>query len=165
MEKKPTVSLQVYKGKELSYNKDGSVQNENHPVKIEHNTISWRNFMKYLRANGYVDVKVNSAYHVDADDKQTPYKDIDTIKKEVKEALSPTPIKVMTPEQKEIAELKAKVDALIGKSPKKTKKIKPVQEIDLKLKEVREEYYKAIGKKAYHAWDVKTLKQKIAKKK
>lgn len=162
MEKKPIVSLQVYKGKELSYNKDGSVQNENHPVKLEHNTISWRNFMKYLQANGYVDVKVNSAYHVDADDKRTPYKDIDTIKKEVKEALTPSVVRALTVEQVEIAELKAKVDALMGKSPKKTE---VVQEIDPELKKVREEYHKAIGKKAYHKWDVKTLKEKIAKKK
>lgn len=163
MEKKPIVSLQVYKGKTLSYNKDGSVQNENHPVKIEHNTISWRNFMKYLCANGYVDVKVNSAYTVDADYKQTPYKDIDAIKKEVKEALTPTPIKVVTPEQKEIAELKAKVDALMGISPKEIKKIEVVQEAG--KKEAVAEYKKVFNKKPFHSWDVKTLKEKIANKK
>ena len=28
MEKKPIVSLQIYKGEKLSYNKDGSLQNE-----------------------------------------------------------------------------------------------------------------------------------------
>ena len=52
MGKKPTVSLQVYKGNKLRYNKDVKVQNENHPDKIQYDTIKSANFiMKYDETN------------------------------------------------------------------------------------------------------------------
>lgn len=168
------VTLRLYRGKE-TYSKTGKLTSENQLYKISHKTTDWANFKKtiaYTFSNAEVVAVNEQIVKMEEEEvlgKMTPvaiysYKKVeitDELKKEV-EAIFRTDEKPSTPEQVEIAKLKAKVDALMGKSPKKTKKTKPVQEIDPELKKVREEYYKAIGKKAYHAWDIKILRDKIA---
>ena len=58
MGKKPVVTLRVYRGKQMSYDAQGNVQNENQLIKLPHDTVEWTNFMKNITSNGYLKVDV-----------------------------------------------------------------------------------------------------------
>ena len=46
MGKKPIVKLRVYRGKQMNYNENGSVQNENQLISVEHKSMQWKLTMK-----------------------------------------------------------------------------------------------------------------------
>lgn len=157
---KTVVHLRVYKGngrnEELSYDENRKVQNENILVKLTHDTLEWLNFIKNLKVLGYVKPTVEKVIEGKEENKEL----VATIQKEVDSVNKPAE-KEMTVEQKRIAELEAKLDALMngGKAPKAPNK--EVKDADDSLDAIRAEYEKVVGKKPFHGWDEATLKQKM----
>jgi len=166
MQNKAIVHLRVYKSNgrdsEISYSADGSVQNENILVKLRHDTLEWSNYLKHLVVNGFVKVEVEKV--IDGN--------IDSIKKEVNDAMFPIKEVVLSPEQKKIADLEAKLDALMGKDVKVEEKTIDVVYEDVSadvatkeetLKEARERYKKVVGKRAFPGWSIDQLNEKMKK--
>lgn len=171
MGKKPVVSLRVYKGKQMSYDENGNVQNENQKVTLTHDTIQWKNFMTNLRMNGYIKVEVEKAQIIDSvkqedghfKDKVSDYDGIDEIKSEVKDYFEPKPIE-KTP-QEEIAELKKQLQEFMsGKKPKEEKRESKKESTD-NLDALREEYIEVVGKKPHHMLGEEKLRKAIEKAK
>jgi len=112
---KPVVQLRVYKsngtGNQLSYNENREVLNENHLVKLIYNTLEWRNYLEYLRVHGFIKVLVERVLQPTKEGYEE-VKEFSNIQKEVDSAMNPQKEIALTPEQKKIAELEAKLNAL-----------------------------------------------------
>ena len=106
--KKPIVHLRVYKGTQVLYDAQGNIQTPNQIVKLTHDTIEWKNFMKTLPTSGYGLAKVEKMLDGDTQEEIEISKEI---AKEV-DNIFKAPEKELTPEQKEIAELKKMVENL-----------------------------------------------------
>lgn len=156
MGKKPIVHLRVYRGRDLNFDANGKVKNENQSVKFTHDTVEWKNFMRNLIANQYIKVDVDKVLDGDDSKKEIAKGDF---QKEV-DSYMKAPEKDLTPEQKEIKELKARLDALTG-SGKPEKKDKGEEITD----ELREEYEEVFGKKVYHGWSASEVRTKIDEEK
>ena len=186
------VTLRVVRGKKITFNEDGTIANDNQPVKIKYDTIEWTNFMKYLHVNGFGRVTVEKAVQM-LDDGTTREVDFTKIAKEVDKAFKgddPEP----TAEQK-LEALQAQIDALkkakdpepiveeeqiievvdaVGEvkeeAPAKEEtepKEVQVEEVDPKeaMKVARAEYRKLFGKAPGPKWTVETINEKIEAKK
>jgi hypothetical protein len=158
MGKKPIVSLRIFRGKKLSFNEDGSVQNENHIVKLYHNTLEWANFMKYLPQNGYVKVTVEKA--VTPNGVEIAKTEFEAIKAEVKAAYEAKAEVPLTEDQKRIAAL----EKMLKKKSKKKKKPEkqaptPKKPEDIAL--LREQYFEIFKKRPFHGWSAELLKEKM----
>ena len=120
--RKPIVHLRVFKGREMLYDADGNVRTPSQIVKLTHDTVEWKNFLNNLPAT-FGMAKVEKVL---SDLGNGEYKEVENpveITKEV-EAVFKTPEKELTPEQKRIADLEAKLEAI-------TKGNKPQKGIDL----------------------------------
>ncbi|WP_428743189.1 hypothetical protein [Tenacibaculum sp.] len=123
---KSIVHLRVYRphNNEARVLKDenGNILNENHLVKIEHNSFEWLKYFKNVNVF-YFKVEVEKVLKPTKDGKYEELKDIASYKKEVEDLLKPKTKVEQTPEQKRIAELEAKLDALVNEktTAKKTK--------------------------------------------
>ena len=166
--KNPIVYLRVYhsngRDQKVNYSKDGEVQNENILVSLEYNTLAWSNYLKYIKAMGFVKVIV---------EKINGEGNMAEIKKEVYNAFNNISKKPLTDDQKRIAELEAKINSLAGKSNEKDTDVKGEKEAFTDrggnfqsddLAEVKAEYQKVFGKKPFHKWDIDQLKDKIKNK-
>ena len=181
MGKKPAISLRVYRGKQMSYDAQGKVQNENQLVKLTHDTKEWSNFMKNLVTNGYLKVDVEDVKLVEkvrVSDKEandygffkdviSQYDDKEMIKKEVELVFNKQTQPSMSASERRIAELEAKINALLAQSeeavivkePKKEKVAKPDKKV---MENLRVDYAELNdGKKAFPGWDEDTLREKI----
>ena len=156
MGKKPIVKLRVYRGKQMTYNKDGSVQNENQLISVEHKSTQWKLTMKTLPIMGYCEVGVD---HI-LEDKDGEWikknKDIESYSKEVAEAYSPKSTAPKTADQLRIEQLEAqnkemlaKFDALMN-SKSVDKEVVNEEESEHRLKELKLEYFKLFGKEPHH---------------
>ena len=146
--KKPVVHLRVYKGLQLFYDANGKVMNPNQLVKLTHDTIEWKNFIKNLSGLGFNSVKVEKMLSGDT------FEEIEIsneIVDEVANIFKPKEVE-MSADQKRIADLEAMVKAL-------TKKEKP-EGINL-LGELKAEYETLSGKKAHHLWKEDKLAELI----
>lgn len=175
MGKKPVISLRVYRGKQMSYDAQGNVQNENQLVKLTHDTKEWTNFMKNLISNGYLKVDVADVKLVEKKkDEEGFFRDIISqydnkiiIIKEVEDVFKAHTTVPMSSSDKKIAELEAKINALLSlqeeavvvEKPKAVKKPK----VDKKMMENLRVDYADLnqGKKAFSGWDEITLREKI----
>jgi hypothetical protein len=160
MGKKPIVKLRVYRGNSLSFNQDGTIQNENQIISVEHGSIMWKLTMKNLSINGYCKVSAEKVFvDVDGDWKE----DTINVKKyedEIKAALNPKPLVAKTADQIRIENLEAKIEALLeAKEPKEV----VIEEDDSNLKELQLEYFTLKGKKAHHMMKEGKLIEEIDK--
>lgn len=137
--KKPIVHLRVYKGLQLFYDANGKVMNPNQLVKLTHDTIEWKNFLKNVQSLGFNSIKVEKMLNGTTLEEIEIPKEIEV---EVADVFKKKEVE-LTADQKRIADLEAKIEAL-------TKKEKP-EGINL-LGELKEEYEKLSGKKAHHLW-------------
>ena len=157
---KPIVQLRVYRsngnGNQLSYDGNGNIQNTNQKVTEIYQTIEWANYLRHIRVHGFIKVTVEKVD--DPNGKVT----IEQVQKEVDKAMNPEVEKPLTPEQKQIAELKAMVEALSGGKKAESKDAKEVVNDDAELTKAREEYVKVFGKKGHHTWSVEQINEKIA---
>lgn len=171
------VTLRVVKGKVPSYDKNGKMLNENQPVKLEHGTLSWKNYMDNLHRNGFCQVTVEKVFELDGkrDKKgQSTGKEVDMeeINEEVQVIMKPIVTKAMT-QTEEIAKLKADMLALQKGNPKMpdapvnetpTDTIPTADDSGMNIKALRAEYKKLNpkGKGAFSGWKADVLKEKIA---
>jgi len=159
----------------MSYDAQGNVQNENQLVKIIHDTKEWTNFMKNLISNGYLKVDVVDVKLVEKKkDDEGFFRDIISeydnkilIIKEVEDVFNKQTTAPMSSSDKKIAELEAKINALLSlqeeavivKKPKAEKKPKVDKKV---IENLRVDYADLNqGKKAFPGWDEITLRQKI----
>jgi DNA-binding transcriptional MerR regulator len=137
--KKPIVHLRVYKGLQLFYDANGKVMNPNQLVKLTHDTIEWKNFLKNVQSLGFNSIKVEKMLNGTTLEEIEIQKEIEV---EVADVFKKKEVE-LTADQKRIADLEARIEAL-------SKKEKP-EGINL-LGELKEEYEKLSGKKAHHLW-------------
>jgi len=183
-----SVHLRVYRGKTMTYNAQGESTNENHIVKLEYNTAEYKRFLSMLRANGFIQATVEKVLDLStkvegkAKDEPGYYEevaDFSDIQKEIDSALNPDGIeKPQTPEQKQIAELTARLDALTGnKEGTKNIKVNDVKNVDAgaktekvelsdddkaALNDARAKYTELYGKKGHNGWDLAEINKRIA---
>jgi hypothetical protein len=129
--KKPIVHLRIFKGQEMLYDGAGNLKTPSQIVKLTHDTVEWKNFVNNLAASGYGMAKVEKVLQETSAGEYKEIEASESILKEV-ENIFKTPEKELTPEQKEIAELKAIVAGL-------TKGNKATKGIDL-LADLKKEY-------------------------
>lgn len=104
---KITVDLRIYKGKEILLKADGkTVQNENQSLKLTYGDTQWAKHLANLPKLGICKVEVSGVYEgenkIDASQE---------ILDEVAAILKPKEVE-LTPDQKRIADLEAKIEAL-----------------------------------------------------
>jgi len=185
---KLSVHVRVYRGKTMTYNAKGESTNENHVVKLEYNTAEYKRFLSMIRANGFIEAKVEKVLDltkkVEGKEKNEAgyyeeVKPFEDIQKEFDVALNPEGVeKPQTAEQKQIAELTARLDALTGgkegakdikvndaknvDAGSKTEKVELSDDKKAELKVAREKYVELYGKKGHPGWSVEELNVKIA---
>lgn len=132
-------------------------------VKIEHNTLEWSNYLKNIRHLGFVKpsgkVEVIGATILNDKKERVSAEDdvVSAIKAEVLKATQ-DPDKELTPEQKRIAELEAKIELLMRGKEDDSEKSK---DIDPALADARHRYMEVAGKKGSPKWDVETINERI----
>lgn len=172
MGKKPAVSLRVYKGQKMSYDEKGKVQNENQRVVLTHDTVQWKNFLKSLRANGYIRVEAEKIFYVepkkDADGyfkdeiSECPEALVESIKAEIANAFEDKKPE-LTDDQRRIAELEEKINKMMNGTPKKEPKIKEVEVVAevVEGESLRDTYIREVGKKPFGGWDDAKVQAKL----
>jgi hypothetical protein len=155
MGKKPVVKLRVYRGKQMNYNEDGSVQNENQLISVEHNSMQWKITMKTLSIMGYCKVLVDHVLEDKNGEWEINNTSIDSYSKEVADAYNPKSKIPKTADQLRIEQLEAqnkemisKMEAFMAVKPIEVKEIK--KEENDSLKELQLEYFKLFKKKPHH---------------
>lgn len=164
MGKKPVVTLRVYRGRQMSYDAQGNVQNENQLIKLPHDTVEWTNFMKNITANGYLKVDVENYQFFEKGEWKDSNKAM--VEKELEINMTKQTEVALTDDQKRIAELEAKLEKLLARDEKKPSKKVEVEEKPKEDKKEREnlriEYAELNGgKKAFPAWSADKLREKI----
>lgn len=119
MKQKRIVHLRVFRGRELNYDANGNVKNENHKVSLTYDTVEYSNFLKHIQKNGFCKVAVTAAYQGDEKVKH------DDIAQEVKEAFEGIEIVATDPRDLKIAQLEKQMKALIESNSKTPKATKP----------------------------------------
>ena len=164
MGKKPVVTLRVYRGRQMSYDAQGNVQNENQLIKLPHDTVEWTNFMKNITSNGYLKVDVENYQFFEKGEWKDSNKAM--VEKELEINMTKQTEVALTDDQKRIAELEAKLEKLLARDEKKSTKKVEVEEKPKEDKKEREnlriEYAELNGgKKAFPAWSADKLREKI----
>ena len=167
MGKKPIIKLRCYRGSELNYTAEGKVKNENNLVSLAHGSKNWVIFMKNLSLNGFCKVEVEKAFNDLGESKYEEIKDLEIYKEEVSKSFKSEKEVALTPDQKRIAELEAKLEAFMsGNTDKKEVKTEKVEtKTESNIDDVKKEYEKIVGKKPFYNWDKATLLEKIAEAK
>jgi hypothetical protein len=161
----------VYRGKtlkQLDYNADGSVKTENHITKVEYGSLMWGLYLKNLKTEygaATVERVVEEKVSESGEKSYEEVKDFAHISKEV-ELCFEGEAKPMTPEQKKIAELEAKLELLLSGGTKNTKEVvkeaaAPSEDIDA----LRKEYEELYGEKPHHLFKAEKLITLINEKK
>jgi hypothetical protein len=168
MGKKPIVKLRIYRGKQMNYNKDGSPQNENQLISVEHNSTEWKITMKTLSIMGYCQVEVDHVLFDSSNGWEKKTKGIESFSKEVAESYSPKSKIVKSPDQLRIEQLEAqnkemmaKMEAYIGNKSNEKEEVK-TSEGDV-LIELQLEYFKLLEKKPHHMMKAESLIEAIDK--
>jgi hypothetical protein len=164
------VTLRVHKGK-VSYDKNGKLQSDNQVVVLIHGSGAWTNYLAHARLNHTgmevekvveetmksIDTGRTNAQGFKITRPEFTENPIDTPKEitaEVLKAISP-PVAELSPEQKELAELRAIVEDL-----KEGKDETP--NVNEELEAARKELEGLTGKKPSHLFKLESLQTKIA---
>lgn len=162
---KPIVHLRVYRsdgrGKGISYDENRKVINENILVKLTHNTLEWANYLKHIKVGGFIKAVVEKVMDGSPEITSKIQKEVDAAMADVEVAL--------TPEQKRIADLEAKLEAFTNGSSNNDAKDSNKSTNDDnqgdELTKARDEYEGLYGKKVFYGWNLDEVKAKIAEKK
>jgi hypothetical protein len=145
--KKPIVHLRVFKGNQMMYDGNGKVLNPNQLVKLKHDTIEWKNFLNNLVASSYTSAKVEKALYVEYSDGKETVEEADSLISDLQKEVDAKFFQEkapLTPEQQQIADLTARLDAL-------TKQSAPAKGTVL-IEELRADYKALVGKDADTRW-------------
>lgn len=171
MKAKQVVHLRVYRGRELTYNKNGNVTTENWVIKEVYGIPEWYNTLKMLRPNGFCEVEVEKVTQQQEDGRYVETHDFTKIAEEVATAFMLEAEK-LSPEQQRIVDLENKIAEMQSMlkgtyTPPKETIVVP-NKLDDSNKNVDEletlqlEYEKLKGEKAHHLWRASRLKAEIA---
>lgn len=167
------IKLQAYKGKK-TYDENGNVASTNQKLTLIYGSKESESFLRHCKLIGFTDLEVKGIF-VDGEQDDTH---LDEVKAEFSAVFQDKPV-ALTPDQKRIAELEAKLEALIagGKPPKakasepqeSTEKEEGAQEPEKKqtkaakaeLEKLRAEYRELLGKEPHNFAGVDKLKQAI----
>ena len=169
------VKMRLFSGK-IHYDENGNVTSTNQLYKIHYGGVNWDKFKKNVTHSFSkavvlgVQEEHTKELTKEHNGKNHPYleysyKDvanIDAIKAEIT-ALYEAPAKALTPDQKRIELLEAKIEAMINATSKPVKvKVKEEVIIDedeaaLELEMIRDEYLEVVGKKPSHLSKKATL--------
>lgn len=181
------VQMKLYKGKE-AYNKEGKLISESQPMKLRHGVKEWTLFMDAVKGMGVSRVEI---MHVTKEviykgDEPNTYAVVDSvpqnIQRDIDQCLKGAP-KKLTPEQQEIADLKASIKEMKaaiqgGNQVKQAPPVKaepvPVEEVGsvegtpvkadpekAELNAAKAKYAELFGEKPHHATKLASLNQKI----
>jgi len=191
------VKINLYRGKK-TFDEHGNISSEMSAMDLPtYKSLEWTNFMKYATIVGYTDGKLISVSEIHYTTKDKPngkhgevvtttsYEPVKMdseivaeIAAVVKEAFEIKRV-ALTPEQQEIADLKAIVAGLVDSKPKKAEKpvkekAAPKAEIKVEapkesdssneLEDARGKYTELYGKKPSHLMKLEGLNKKIAEK-
>lgn len=163
---KPIIKLRVYKKIEnmsgVVKNEIGEVQNENQLVSLKHNSLEWANYMKHVSPIIYAKIEVEK--HFESENAKEASECPQSIKEEIENALK-APKKELTPEQQRIADLEAKLEAILSAKEEKAEAKTEPKAIDSELEEARDRYKKEIGKKPHHSWSIEKINEVILESK
>jgi hypothetical protein len=148
------VHLQALKGAEV-FNAKQNLVTPNDKFKVTYGSKEWENVLSRAKSFGYTEIKVLSVVDKTGKDK---VEDNGLIQKEVNEAMT-SEEKQLTPEQKEIAELKARLEAMESNGSKKD----DVIDTEL-LEKLRKQYSDLFDKKPHHLLGVEKLQEAINEK-
>ena len=142
------------------------ILNDNQLIKLTHNTLEWKNFIKNLMFLGYVKVVVEKLHEYKGSDA----KDVTaSINDELKEALAleSSTMEEKSTSNKAILERLEKLEAENKKlKENQTNSLETVQDELLsndneELEQLRADYLEKFGKEAHKASTIKSLKQKL----
>ena len=148
------VQLRIYRGK-VTYDKNLKVTSDVQTMKLKFGRLEWVNFVKTARL---IYSKIEVIRCTDMDNGYNEIVTPDAVLQDVKKALMVEGVK-LTPQEKEIKDLKEAVAKLTAKEESKPKK-----ENTDELNSLREEYTKLYGKKPSHLMREQGLRNKIAEK-
>ena len=148
--------------------KTGNTVTPHGTTKLTYGSLSWNNYLKTAVNIGITEIEVKSVYSSPIGGGKGEYIDIDeSIIEEVAAIFKPK-LADLTPEQREIAELKAQMKELLeGKSAKKeAPKAAPKKDVESDdIEELRAEFKKLVGKKPHHKISRENLITEINKRK
>jgi len=147
---KQTIELKIFKGKEINYDASGKIKNVQQKLTLTHGDLQYPKHLANIKNLGICKVEVVAMYDHKGEKIELTQADID----EAMKLIYSEPVKELTPEQKQIAELTARLDAVTNPTPEVKTETSP------ELKEARAEYEKLAGKKGSPKW---TLEEVLAK--
>ena len=185
------VKINLYRGKK-TFDENGKITSEMGAMDLPtYQSLEWNNFMKHATIVGYTDGKLISVSEIKYTTKDKPngkpgevvtttsYEPVsldseiaNEIAAVVKEAFEVKRV-ALTPEQQEIADLKAVVAGLVEAKPKKEAKKKPEPKVKVEfeapkddssneLEDARAEYTRLYKAKPSHLMKLAGLNKKIA---
>ncbi|TNE74994.1 hypothetical protein EP331_00450 [bacterium] len=160
---KPVIQLRVYKKFEgrngIFKNELGKIENEVLTPALEYDTLEWHNYLKNLSPEIHAKIEVES-YSVKNELGYQKQECPENILNDIQN-LFKKPQRDLTPQEKEIAELRAMIAELKGSS-KPDKTVEKVESSDDdELDQARAKYKEAFGKKPHHSWDAQQIEEKI----
>lgn len=161
--KKPIIRVRAFRGTELNYDANGKIKNENNTIAYEYGSKLWDLFLKNIKLNGYCKVNVESVKELIKDAEYKTIEDISKFEKEVQDAFVGTVVEKLTPDQKRIAELEAKLELLINANSTEKETVKDEEVSDINV--LREKYSELYGKKPFAGWKQDKLIEMIEEKK
>lgn len=162
---KPVIKLRVYKKLEgrngLLKNELGKVENENWVTSLEYDSLEWHNYKKNLSPEIHAKVEVEGYF----EKAEKGYEEKDcpqSIVLEIADVFK-KPAKELSPQEREIAELRAMIAELKAGNSKPKKEVEKVEtnEDDSDLENARARYKEAFNKKPHHSWNAEQIEQKI----
>lgn len=157
---KPIIHLRITVGKPL-FDESGKITNENHVVKIPHDTERWSNYLSQLPNMGLGKVEVEKVTQFNGQSYEDKPDLIESVSKELIKSMTPKSAE-LTPDQKRIAELEAKLEALLSMNSKTLKESENDADLDEELEALRIQYTELTGEIGKKNWKAETIKQKIA---
>lgn len=154
------VTMRLYKGVK-SFDEYGNITSKTQLLKLNYGRKQWKVFEKTVQRLGFTEIKVENCVDLttrSVEGKDIVYKTIDTPDEILKsiENIFKIDESLLTPEQREIKELREMVKALSNKE-KEPKKVEDNSEIEA----LRAEYQELVGKKPSHLMKAKGLKKAI----
>lgn len=141
-------------------NEQGIVQNDNQTVKLTYDTPMYHNYIKHIKSNGVIKVDVLGFIESKKDGKFIYHKedaDLEKATKDIDVALKGDVEVQLTPDQKEVKELKEQVAKLLNKTDS-------TPEVNEELTAARSKYLEVIGKKPHHTKNLAKLNKEIEDK-
>jgi hypothetical protein len=142
---KKVIWLRIYRGNEILKRENGTIKNENSKVALTHNTLEWKLYLEHLRANPFCKVVVEKVLE-QKDGKYVELEIPKSIEDEVRIAHLGDQTVKLTPEQKRIAELEAKLDALLSLKLVDGDKKEDIKVVDEDLEDLKSKYKEQEGK-------------------